>query len=557
VDGVEPDPIYGRAISNTWKWLYENATQDGEERRFIDFGVDRLGTQLSTIDDLSGFLAPVNQAPILLPSHLDLLCETAPTPAPEPDIALYLHGTHGIPEVRVVWRCDLSLQKSETWNETVALCPPSSGEMLTVPLWLFRKWLASVPAIDDAGDVEGILDDPADAVPPTRLCLLWRGRDRSKLVHGDEVGPGDVVIVPAAYGMESLGQSVANQAVGREMLDIWEPVRVNSGRPAALRLNRTVLAAWMECPPLKGLMEIAEAPTVDRDELTKAINALIAYVPESGIELPPSWWMERLQDVRGGRIEDHPASGIVLFSRGMAGSLRRAEPDLFADDDDLLSASDREVSLEDHSASVQRAAEKLARSCLTPTLYASLSKAAEWHDVGKLDARFQVMLHQGDEVAAASANAPLAKSATIPASPSQRRAIRQASNLPENFRHEMLSSQLAERCAQLPEGEIDVDLVLHLIASHHGYARPFAPIMEDSSPPTITGHLAGVPIEMSVAERTAMPPAHRIDSGVADRFWQVNRRYGWWGLAYLEAILRLADWYGSTYVIESKQEGKP
>ena len=108
--------------------------------------------------------------------------------------------------------------------------------------------------------------------------------------------------------------------------------------------------------------------------------------------------------------------------------------------------------------------------------------------------------------------------------------------------------RLAERLAPLPSEAKWATLVLHLIASHHGYARPFAPVSLDREPPVIEGVVAGFAITLAAEARADLTPIHRIDSGLAERFWELTRRYGWWGLAYLEAMLRLADWYGSEVV---------
>lgn len=552
----QSDPIYGAAISHCWRLLNEKASNPA------DFGIDALDRVLADIEDLSPYLAPQPDAPVLLPAYLDLLCQTAPAPAVEPDISLFLHGKKkSPPEARVVWRADLTLDGRQIWKEAVALCPPASGEMLSMPLYRLRAWLANRDAeSQEIGDVEGAGydDSAADGTGDdgrSRHFLVWRGRDQSEVINRpQEIKPNDVIVVPAAYGIPAAGQSVPAEALGGAGIDLWEPSWIASGKPHALRLDRRVFEAWLELPPVRDLIDLAEDPSGEREGFQEAVDAVLAYEPdgEDWPPRPPQWLLDLLKSVRNGRVEDHPAGGIVLFAKASA-SNRNSEHDLFADDDDLASSwtpDDRsEVTLADHSASVKRAVEKIASHCLPQEFLDPLRQAAYWHDVGKLDERFQLVLRQGNEIAN-DLGEPLAKSAVVPTSPARREAIREATGLPKGFRHEFLSFQLVERHAGLSAGEHAADLVLHLVASHHGHARPFAPVVPDPEPPAISGRHDGIVIALDTVDRKRLVEPYSIGSGISDRFWRLSRRYGWWGLAYLEAVLRLADWYGSAHVVE-------
>ena len=108
---------------------------------------------------------------------------------------------------------------------------------------------------------------------------------------------------------------------------------------------------------------------------------------------------------------------------------------------------------------------------------------------------------------------------------------------PEGTRHELMSLVLAGAAGEGLSGRSgDWPLVQHLIASHHGYCRPLAPWSEDLEPVPVTFARDGVKCSSSSAHGLAS-----LDSGVADRFWMLVRKYGWWGIAWLEALLRLAD----------------
>ena len=159
--------------------------------------------------------------------------------------------------------------------------------------------------------------------------------------------------------------------------------------------------------------------------------------------------------------------------------------------------------------------------------------AARWHDLGKCDTRFQVMLHGGDPAEAALSDEPLAKSGLDPTDRMAWRRAARNSGLPGGARHEAWSAALIEAHLEHRPYAGDSDLLVHLIASHHGYARPWARLVRDSDPR---------PVETIVdGEKLAVSSERTVSLDQPDRFARLNQRYGRWGLALLEAVVRCAD----------------
>ncbi len=98
------------------------------------------------------------------------------------------------------------------------------------------------------------------------------------------------------------------------------------------------------------------------------------------------------------------------------------------------------------------------------------------------------------------------------------------------YRHELGSLHDASTESDLQSLDPDTrDLVLHLIAAHHGLARPhFESRHFDPGDPS-----PGKPRATADNERLAVE--------TVQRFARLQQRYGRWGLAWLESILRCAD----------------
>ena len=97
----------------------------------------------------------------------------------------------------------------------------------------------------------------------------------------------------------------------------------------------------------------------------------------------------------------------------------------------------------------------------------------------------------------------------------------------------MVSAWLDRQSVDTLEG-LDEDLLVHLVVSHHGHARPFLVPVDGDNTQQLTSSLDGV-------EVTVDADLSRPDWQQPDRFARLNRRYGHWGLALLEAIVRQSD----------------
>lgn len=543
------DPIYNTALARTWNWLSSIAAAN-----VVDFGLNAMDAHVATLRKseagdakFSGLLSPSTDAPVLLPAYLDAWCQTNPEPAPLPEPALFLHGpSRNNSDVQVCWRADLPEGLSvDDWIATVSLCPPTSVECLTVPLCEFRLWFLGGVGPDN-GDVldAAPTEDPEIITPVERHALVWRGLHDSQFLESTSgPRPGDTIVLRAQDGgWESLGHLPGATTA---TVDHAERAFRQTKQLEILRLRPAFFPAPAKDSALAELL--AWATDENRDLPKAALREILKRVHgEFFGDKSISDALAALSDEKLGlKWEPYPdEQGVVFKTRH-----RKQSPNDAAESDDdgedSLSVSElpAPLSLEAHVADVVAATQHTLGQVPLAAWQSAFESAAALHDWGKADERFQALLLNIDPTLVWAGTTLFAKSAKMPETAAAYEAARHRARLPKGFRHEMLSVQLAEAHAGafgVPNDELLRTLALHLIASHHGYARPFAPVITDDAPPDVEFEHDNTCLNFSAVARIARP-AHRIDSGIAERFWQLNRHFGWWGLAYLEAVLRLAD----------------
>jgi CRISPR-associated endonuclease/helicase Cas3 len=515
------DWIYGEALENGWKWLLEHAEQrDGIS--VIDFGV-RAMQGLFEREGNGDLNTKGERGPLMLPAHVDAWAQTNPRPAADPDVAPFLHGAKALEaaDVQVVWRADLEVPVEE-WVEILAMAPPVSTEALPLPIGLARHWLRGREQVGEAVDIEGTAEsEERDEGGAARQFLIWRGPEKSKVGRLRDVRPGDTIVVRSEEGgADQYGWNPQHKPV-QDIGDLCANQRASAGLGKfRVRLHPVVMYPDDSDTAKRAELKLLLAAAVEDDDsaFETALDLMRNAVPDAIFKRMPRTYG------RGWLI------GISEFPQRTPALAAGVGPDE-TDEDDTGSLTG-EVPLRVHTDGVVRKANSFALGCgLMDGAAMAVRFAAAMHDYGKCDDRFQMLL----DPLRNPADDPLAKGeAGLPVAELRRRG--RMAGYPSGARHEFASVAIAGGYSKWPEG-CDRDLVLHLIGTHHGYGRALPPAWkEKDAEHEIRASVDGEQVTVKGVNRIAS-----LASGWVDRYGRLTRKYGWWGLAYLEAVLRRAD----------------
>jgi CRISPR-associated endonuclease/helicase Cas3 len=542
------DALYGHRLKTTWDWLERNATLEGKTK-VIDMAPDAMRVLTDADrDEADACVAPAPGAPLLRAADVMFLSTTNPAPHPDPCLLLFLHGdARSSPDVSIVWRADLpehgrlpAGQQNDTAREVLGCLPPRPGEALRVPAWAAQAWLLKQTGV--AGQVADAEGEAAPDQEPTkreeRWAVRWRGPDsyETEWIEPRYARPGDVLVVPAAYGgCDRYGWAPGSTTNVIDLAD--DAAAPYANRRLALRLHPALWPAdgasgedWkLIWPDLRAAAETGPVALLD---------AVIGCARGSEALASVGVRAQTFRSVRAelaypyGDDADGIPLGVVIVAR-LGINATAPGGSVSTEDESASGFGPDAIELDDHQRLVAEEAGHIATLIgLAPALRNAMDFAALHHDDGKADPRFQAWLTGAD----ARPGTLLAKSGRNRGA-AREMAARQESGLPPHWRHEVLSVRAAVPMLAAGNDAFDAELALYLIGSHHGQGRPF---FVHADPWDAHGHAPrGVPLPPG-------PGPERLDFDYRGNDWPglfalLKKRYGAWGLAFLEAVVRLAD----------------
>jgi CRISPR-associated endonuclease/helicase Cas3 len=474
----------------TWSRPFESPLweSNGEGRKDGRPGKLRKLASIADFKSLSdAATTPPPLRPALTRSLVDAWSMTSlETHTGRPDVAPWLRGwiEEEEPQTVLVWRKYLPVR----WEDALAsgkeiadffeAAPPHMSEQLETETWRVVEWL-----MERAGHITQELSG-------------------SKTISDDRDGPSDLPpltresIVVLVLGTDDKFMKYRLSDLIKTDHDKKRPDRLSNEFASATLildarlagLGQGVLKKDFDTPPL----------TADGDDdWSKAVGLRLEQRTSLEPTDDPDW-----------RFED--AFAIMQTNEGEATEWLVVERLKAASYSENGRAISNPQLLFHHQSCAAEKARMIATALSLPEDFArALEIAARLHDEGKKALRWQRAFNAFRD--AKRLGGPLAKT---------RGPINQA--LLDGYRHEFGSLRYVEKDAEFEKLSTDLQhLVLHIVAAHHGGARPVIETKScDDAPP-------------SGLEARARD--------VALRFARLQKIWGPWGLAWWETLLRAAD----------------
>lgn len=433
--------------------------------------------------------------PALTSAVLDDFAMTSkhPTAGARPDVGRWLHGSveDSSLYVELAWRAELDrVTEPEDGERLVAAFPIGARETARSPLYEAVELVKAVRS-------RAVEDDALGA----RVLLVTRYGSTASLrlrdVPTDDYGElrtllhdATVVLPTSAGGYD--GQFV-NPGSKQPVRDIAEQAQPSS------RAQRRRL--WID----SGRITASSAASAEPQHIGSDTDAedLRSEIKDVAEEILGVGW--RLIEATG-----NGACGVVIARED-----RRALEE--AEDDEASLGFQNDVLLTQHLGDARTKAVELCKrlAFLPANLRDTVIEAAGQHDLGKDRPWWQRAVGRVEQPAVAKSGRS-----------------RFDHKINRGYRHELGTvADIYEGKVTLPS-TVDRELCLHLAAAHHGHARPGFRV--EAAGPVLIGAA-----KCALTETPA-------------RFVNLQAQYGWWALAWLEALVKAAD------VLASRdEEGTP
>ena len=480
---VDGWPVYGNEPDAVFKRL-QNAIEESVGK--LSVSPRHVSTVLGEPSDDPG------RAPEVLNGLLWEWVKTTTPPRGEAPVEPYFSGIAGVDySVSLLWRAHIPDGGERLWPRA------NDQEVIAVPIGEVRATLEA------DGDLWRLA---ADGITVEMLAL-------------DDLRPGDAVILRSDRGL--LDEFGWNPDSSSPVVDMSI---MTQGLPLDPHAIERICGFSMVGPINTAVGIVPDDEEVDEADRVKAVSDILDVL---GNTTPIGWeateWQNVISGLRPTVVRAHRE--VPRLELG-----DHATPEQRSDELDEMSMADTAVDLDLHGCAVAARSRSIAeRLGLSTEVTTIVELAGRLHDIGKADRRFQRWLDPSG-----GANKPIAKSRT----PKRHwAATRAAAGWPRGARHEDLSARLVRSWLTANANGVDpelADLLVHLVISHHGNGRPIVQPVADATSESLLARIQGHPVEVSAS-------LSEVDWDQPARFRRLHDRWGPWGLALLEAIVRQAD----------------